>query len=179
MVRIHARQKSSIRARLLAILNFQKGTRKMLLSGCYLVLRFYRALVSTCADKSAYFAGHDQTADSQSAGLPPLKRRTKKVNWIPLPDPLTGPRRSSDTPLLIGFSDDATGQIESISYNFAFDTRITRVPPFRPPPTPACKRVRAACLTARIPLLRRAVSTPRNNMHTCLLGNFGRVIVEL
>jgi len=75
----------------------------MLLSGCYLVLRFYRALVSTCADKSAYFAGHDQTADSQSAGLPPLKRRTKKVNWIPLPDPLTGLRRSSGRPSLLGF----------------------------------------------------------------------------
>ena len=78
----------------------------------------------------------------------------------------------------IGFS-DATGQIESISYNSAFDTRITRVPPSRTPPTPACKRFRAACLTACVPLLRRAVSTPRNNVNTCPLGNFGRVIAEL
>ena len=56
----------------------------------------------------------------------------------------------------IGFS-DATGQIGSFSYNSAFDTRITRVPPSRTPPTPACERFRTACLTACVPLLRSAV----------------------
>jgi hypothetical protein len=64
-----------------------------LLSGFKVLLE---APVSICADKSAYFAGHDQRADSQSAGSPHLKRCTKKVNWIPLPDPLAGPQRSSD-----------------------------------------------------------------------------------
>jgi hypothetical protein len=116
--------------------------------------------------------------EPESAGLPPLKRRTKKVNWIPLPDPLTEPRRIERQTVPIGFS-DATGQIGSISYNSAFDTRITRVPPSRTPPTPACERFRTACLTACVPLLRRAVSTPRKNVNTCPLRNFGRVIAEL
>jgi hypothetical protein len=119
-----------------------------------------------------------QRADSQSAGLPPLKRRTKKVNWIPLSDPLNGAAAIERQTVPIGFS-DATGQIGSISYYSAFDTRITRVPPSRTPPTPACKRFRTACLTACVPLLRRAVSTPRNNVNTCPLRNFGRVIAEL
>jgi hypothetical protein len=56
-----------------------------LLSGFEVLLE---ALASIFADKSAHFAAYDQRADSQFAGLPPMKRHTKEVNWIPLPDPL-------------------------------------------------------------------------------------------